>query len=146
MGLNPVLTILIARSLWMFYIGFDVQKYCVKMAYWLLSFGAPLKFCARSECLAHLTLGARTTQVKPSPLSLHPHPLRARTRKQQVAPARTWHSSLSFPTCACLPHRILAWTKRKGNKPGVFPESKTRKVLILLWTAVFGLDLLLDSS
>jgi len=120
------------------------KKYCIKIVCWLLSFGAPLEFCARSECLAHLTLSLGLEQHWWDHHLVSFHPLSVPT--QQVAPAHTWHSSPSFPGGAHLQHRILAWTDRNGNRPGVFPESKARKVLILHWTAVFGFDLLLDSS
>lgn len=49
---------LIICSLWwcFFTLVLISKKYCIKIVSWLLGFGAPLKFCAPNECLAHLTL------------------------------------------------------------------------------------------
>lgn len=49
---------LIICSLWwcFFTLVLISKKYCIKIEPWLLGFGAPLKFCAPNECLAHLTL------------------------------------------------------------------------------------------
>lgn len=89
------------------------KKYCIKIVSWQLGFGAPLQFCAPNGCLAHLALFVGLEH----------------RWDQQVAQTHTLtlHSSFCFPVGICLYHRVLAWTSREVNGPGVSQRVKPGK-------------------